>query len=144
MSGVEYLSQVTECALLVEDLVGLGELLSVLSGRAGGLVDFAEPLDLVEEAFACTLAIFTVEVVLLVRALLQVIAHHHGVLQQQEVRGSAVLLYLGQGARGCCRGADGDQLGELEFVLIGHVLPLLPVKQALLATLMISNLREGG
>jgi hypothetical protein len=60
LSGVEYLSQVAECALLVEDLVGLRELLSVLSGRAGGLVDFAEPLDLVEEAFACTLAIFTV------------------------------------------------------------------------------------
>jgi hypothetical protein len=71
--------------LLIEDLVGLGELLTVVTGRAGGLVDLTKPLYLVEEALAGALAVFRVQVILLIRPLLQVVTHHNRVLKKKEV-----------------------------------------------------------
>ena len=47
LSRVKYLGQVAQGALLVENLVCFGELLTVFPGCADGLEAFAESLDLV-------------------------------------------------------------------------------------------------
>jgi hypothetical protein len=47
LSRVQYLGQVAQGALLIENLIGFGELLSVFPCRADGLEAFAEALNLV-------------------------------------------------------------------------------------------------
>jgi len=54
---VQDLSQVAQSALLVEHLVGLRKLLSVVARGATGLIDFAEPFNLVKEPFASSLTV---------------------------------------------------------------------------------------
>ena len=66
LGRVQNLGQVAQTPLLVEHLVSLRELFSVGSWSAIGLEDFAETLDLVQESFARSLAIFGVKVVFLI------------------------------------------------------------------------------
>lgn len=70
LGGVEDLRQVAKGALLVKNLVRLGELLTVLPGGADCLEAFAEALDLVQETLAGPLSVLRVEIILLVRPLL--------------------------------------------------------------------------
>ena len=102
LSGVEDLSEVAQRALLVENLVAFGELLSLVSGGTDRLVDFTKPFDLIQETFARTLAIFRVQVIFFIGSLFQVVTHHHCVFEEQKVGGASVLLNLGQGTGWCC------------------------------------------
>jgi len=95
LGGIEDLSEVAEGALLVEDFVGFRKLLAIVTWGATCLIDFTKSLHLVQEPLASSLAVLGVKVVFLVRSLLEVIAHHHGVFEEQEIRGSPVLLYFG-------------------------------------------------
>ena len=114
---VENLGQVAQTAFLVEHFVGLAELLSVVASSAIGLEDFAEALDLIQEALAGALSILRVQVVLLVRPLLQVVAHHHRVFEEQKVGTAPELLDLGQRPRWRSLSPDGNQFRELKVVL---------------------------
>jgi len=127
LSGVEYLRQVAQGALLVEYLIGLRELLTVLPGGADGLEPLAESLDLVQETLAGTLTVLRVQVIFLVRALLQVVTHHDGVLEKQEVRASPEFLYLRKRPGWSCRGTDGYQFWELELVFLTRVLAVFQI-----------------
>ena len=134
---VKNLRQIAQRALLVEDLVGFAELLTVVARSARSFVYLAESLDLVEETLARALSIFTVEIVLLVWPLLQVVTHHDCVFKEQEIARPPILLDLGQwtGWRGA--GSYWDQFGELEFVLVRTqpvLMSLTAVHEALLST----------
>ena len=127
LGGVEDLRQVAKGALLVKDLVRLGELLTVLPGGADCLEAFAEALDLVQETLAGPLSVLRVEIILLVRPLLQVVTHHDGVFQKQEIGAPSEFLDLGQWSRRCCGRPDWDELWELELVLLTRVLAVFQI-----------------
>ena len=70
LGRVENLGEVAETALLVEDFVGLRELFTVGASGTVGFKNFTQPFNLVEEALACSLSIFRVEVVFFIGTLL--------------------------------------------------------------------------
>ncbi len=57
LSGIQDFSEVAQRTLLVEDLISFRKLLSVVPGGATGLVDLAEPFNLVKEPFASSLTV---------------------------------------------------------------------------------------
>ena len=57
LGRVENFGQVAKTAFLVEDFVGLRELLSVGAWCAVGFEDFAQPFYLVKKSLACPLTI---------------------------------------------------------------------------------------
>ena len=127
LGRVEDLCQVAKTAFLVEHFVGLGELFAVGARCAVSLEHLAEALNLIEESLACALAILAVEVVLFVRTLLQVIAHHHCVLEEQEVGTSAELLNFCQWTRWRCLRSNRNQLREFKVILadVVHILSVV-------------------
>ena len=124
---VENLGQVAQTAFLVEHFVGLGELFTVGARCAVSLEHLAEALNLIEESLACALAILAVEVVLFVRTLLQMITHHHCVLEEQEVGTSAELLNFCQWTRWRCLRSNRNQLREFKVILadVVHILSVV-------------------
>lgn len=96
LSTVQDFSQVAECSFLVKNPVGFAKLGTIGARGAVGLEDLAESFQLLEKPFAGTLSVFRVQVILVVlRALPEVVRHHYRVFQQQEVRGAAELFKLG-------------------------------------------------
>ena len=82
---VEDLCKVAQTSLLVENFVGFAKLLAVGPGCTVCLENLTQSLDLVEEALASSLAIFRVQVVFFIGSLLEVVAHHNGVLKKEEI-----------------------------------------------------------
>ena len=82
LGRVKDFCQVAERALLVQDFVCLGELLTILPGCTDCLESFAESFDLVEEPLACSLSILRIEVIFFIWSLFQVVTHHNRVLQE--------------------------------------------------------------
>lgn len=126
LGGVEDLGQIAEAALLVKDFVCLRELFTVGSWCAVCLENFAKTLDLVQETLAGSLAILRVEVVLLISSLLQVIAHHNGVFEQEEVWTATKFFNLSEGPRRCSLCTNRNQLRELK-VILADVISVLAV-----------------
>ena len=85
LGGVQDLRQVAKTTLLVKNFICFRKLFSVLSGGAHCFESLTEPFDLIEKSFASSLSIFGIKIIFLIRALLEVIAHHHGVFQEEEV-----------------------------------------------------------
>jgi len=85
LSGVEDFSEVAQCTLFVEYFVSFGELFTVVPRGATGLVDLAESFNLIKEPLTCSLTVLRIQVVLLIWPLLQMVAHHDRVFQEQEV-----------------------------------------------------------
>ena len=117
LSRVEDLSQVAEAALLVEYFVCLGKLFTVGTCGAVSFKNFTQSLDLVEEALACSLTIFGVKIVFFIGTLLQMITHHHCILEEQKVGTPPKFFYFGERARRRCLCSDWNQLGELKVIL---------------------------
>jgi hypothetical protein len=81
-----------------------------------GVEDFAQAFHLVQKTPAASLAFFAVQVVLVIGTKLQVISHHHRVLEQQEVGCATELFELGQRPRGRRLCSDRDKFPELKVV----------------------------
>ena len=81
------------------------------------LEHLAKPFHLIQEPFACSLAVLRVEVVFFIGPLLEVVAHHDCVFKQKEVRAPAKLLNLCQRTRWGSRCSYWNQLWKIYLVL---------------------------
>jgi len=73
LCGVKDFSQVAKAAFFVKHLVSFAKLVAIIASGAVGLKNFAQPLYLVEKAFASPLAVFGIQVIFFIRSLFQMI-----------------------------------------------------------------------
>ena len=55
------------------------------------------------------------------------VAHHHGVLEEEEVGASSEFFDFGQGPGWCRRRTNGNQLWELELIFLAGVLAVFQI-----------------
>lgn len=118
LSRIKDLGKIAQSTLFVKYFVSFAELFSVVARSTRSFEYLTKVFYLIKETLACPLTVLTIQIILLIWPLLQVITHHYSVLKEKEIARAAVLLDLCQRTWGRCARTNGDQFWEIELILI--------------------------